>query len=80
MEEVAYQAIQIAIGDPYKDLHPWEDYDQFTFTICPFKPPNLHYFLDMVPPFDEVILEAMTSTERLWGYMLRKSYFLPELD
>ena len=37
MEEVAYQAIQIAIGDPYKDLHPWEDYDQFTFTICPFK-------------------------------------------
>jgi hypothetical protein len=35
--------------------------------------------LDLVFPFDEVILEAMTGPDRPWDDLHHKSYFLPEL-
>jgi hypothetical protein len=36
--------------------------------------------LDLVLPFDEVVIEAMTSPDRPWDDLHHRSYFLPELS
>jgi hypothetical protein len=35
--------------------------------------------LDLVLPFDEVVIEAMTSPDKPWDDLHHRSYFLPEL-
>jgi hypothetical protein len=60
-----------------QDLRPSEEYDQFTSPIWAFNPPNLNDFLDVVLPFDDAILEAMTSTKWPWHDMHHRSYFIP---
>jgi hypothetical protein len=36
-------------------------------------------FLDLVFPFDEAVIEAMTSPDKPWDDLHHRSYFLPEL-
>jgi hypothetical protein len=36
--------------------------------------------LDLVLPFDKVVIEAMTSPDKPWEDIHHRSYFLPELS
>ena len=36
--------------------------------------------LDLFFPFDEAIIEAMTSLDKPWDDLHHRSYFLPELS
>src|SRR5713226_1347066 len=78
--EVSYQAITQATVDPIPDpLAVSEDLEEVYLLV--WAENSLHSIdcLDMVLPFDEVILEAMSGRDNICEDLHHRSYFLPEL-
>jgi hypothetical protein len=75
--EVVYSVVQQALADPDpalaqeldSNLEPIWAQDSLTTTNS----------LDLVLPYDEAIIEALTGPDRPWDDLHHRSYFLPEL-
>jgi hypothetical protein len=78
--EVAYQAIQRAMTDPNQTPSVMEEDDLFPEPVWAQNSSISQDCLDTIFPSDEAIIEAMVGSERPWGDMHHRSYFLPELS
>jgi hypothetical protein len=76
--EVAYSLVQQASVDP--DPTPAQELDLILEPIWAQGSLANTDSLDLVFPSDEAIIEAMTSTDKLWDDLHHTSYFLPELS
>jgi hypothetical protein len=75
--EVAYNIVQQTLANP--DPTPPMELDPVLKPIWAQYSLATEDTLDLVLPFDEVILEALTSPDRLWDDLHHRSYFLPKL-
>jgi hypothetical protein len=75
--EVAYSLVQQASATP--DLIPAQELDPLLEPIWARDSLANTDSLDLVLPFDEAIIEAMTSLDKPWEDLHHMSYFLPEL-
>jgi hypothetical protein len=75
--EVAYSIFQQASTNP--DLTPAQELDLVLEPILDQGSLSTTDSLDLVFPSDEVILEALTSSDRPWDDLHHRSYFLLEL-
>jgi hypothetical protein len=76
--EAAYSLVQQASGN--SDLSPAQEFNPLLEPIWAQGSLSNVDSLDLVLPFDEAIIEAMTSSEKSWEDLHHKSYFLPELS
>jgi hypothetical protein len=77
MTQVAYSIVQKSSTDP--DPTPAQELDPVLEPIWAQYSPTTTDFLDLVFPFDEAIINALTGLDRLWDDLHHRSYFLPEL-
>jgi len=75
--EVAYNIVQQTLAN--LDLNPPQELDLVLEPIWAQAYLSTTDPLDLVLPYDEVILEAFTGPNRLWDDLHHRSYFLPEL-
>ena len=79
--EVPYQAITQTIVDPISDLLTVsEDLEEVYFPAWVKNSLHSTECLDMVLPFDEAILEAMSGCGKIHEDLHHRSYFLPKLS
>jgi hypothetical protein len=76
--EAAYSLVQQASAN--LDLTPAQELDPLLEPIWAQGSLANIDSLDLVLPFDEVVIEAMTSLEKPWEDLHHRSYFLPELS
>jgi hypothetical protein len=62
---------------PSQNLHHHMEYSQFTSPFGNFDPPRSRDLLDIELPFDEAILESMTTVYIPWEYLHHGLCFLP---
>jgi hypothetical protein len=77
-DEVAYSLAQHASAN--SDLTPAQDLDPLLEPIWAQGSLANTDSLDLVLPFDKVVIEAMTSPDKPWEDLHHRSYFLPELS
>jgi hypothetical protein len=75
--EVAYSLVQQASANP--DPTPAQELDPLPEPIWAQGSLATTNSLDLVFPFDEAVIEAMTSSDKPWDDLHHRSYFLPEL-
>ena len=79
--EVAYQDITQAAVDPIPDpLTVSDDLEEVYLPVWVENSSHSIDCLDMVLPFDEAILEAMSGRDKICEDLHHRSYFLPELS
>jgi hypothetical protein len=76
--EVAYSLVQHASAN--LDLTPAQELDPLLESFWAQGSLTNIDLLDLVLPSDEVVIEAMISSNRLWDDLHHRSYFLPELS
>jgi hypothetical protein len=76
--EVAYSLVEQDLVDT--DPTPAQELDPPLETIWVQGSLTNTNSLDLVFPFDEAVIEAMTSPDKPWDDLHHKSYFLPELS
>jgi hypothetical protein len=75
--KIAYSIVHQASTDP--DLTPAQELDPVLEPIWAQYSLTTTHSLDLVLPLDEVIIEAMTRSDRPWDNLHHRSYFLTEL-
>jgi hypothetical protein len=78
--EIAYQVVLDSSVDPDPVTSPTDEEDPVLRTVWATSLSCLHDFLDETFPSEEAILEAMNGSDRPWGDMHHRSYFLPILE
>ena len=76
--KVAYQVIQHTTANTNFSI--FEESNQITKTIWVVNFSNYIYYIDMVLPLHEYILESLTESDRPWDDFHRQYYFLPTID
>jgi hypothetical protein len=76
--EVAYSLVQQASATP--DPTPVQELDPLSEPIWAQYSLATTDSLDLVLPSDEVVIEAMTSSDKPWDDLHHISYFLPKLS
>jgi hypothetical protein len=75
--EVAYSLVQQASVNA--DLTPAQELDPLPEPIWSQDSLATTDSLELVLPFDEAVIKALTSTDKPWDDLHQRSYFLPEL-
>jgi hypothetical protein len=78
--EITYRAIQQVFADIDPASFMDKEEDQFPEPIWAHNSSTSLDFLDIIFPYDEAIIEAMTGPKQPWEDMHHRSYFLPELQ
>ena len=73
--EVAYSLVQQASANP--DPTPAQEFDPLLEPIWAQGSLANTNSLDLVLPYDEAVIEAMTSPDKPWEDLHHRSYFLP---
>jgi hypothetical protein len=76
--EVAYSLVRQASANP--DPTPAQELDPLLEPIWDQGSLATIYSLDLVFPFEEAVIEEMTSPDKPWEDLHHRSYFLPELS
>jgi hypothetical protein len=76
--EVEYSLVQQASSNP--DPTPAQEFDPLLEPIWAQGSLANTDSLELVLPFDEAVIEAMTSLDKPWDDIHHRSYFLPELS
>jgi hypothetical protein len=76
--EVAYSLVQQSLASP--DSTPTQELDPFLEPIWAQGSLANIDLLGLVLPFDEAVIEAMTSPDKPWEDLHHRSYFLLELS
>jgi hypothetical protein len=76
--EVVYSLVQQALANP--DPTPAQELDPLLVPIWAYSSLANIDSLDLVLPYDEAVIEEMTSLDKPWEDLHHISYFLPELS